>query len=175
MASSPVCPGWGGRPAVPSGAARRAAAARLPRERAGAPGSRPQRRSPCCRPNLHRERTAPPSRAVLASGGSAGRGRCSGSAPQKASRCSSTQWSAGQPALPAPVNRNSREGSRGALCPCTQRLAASGGFTETRTHGRGNPDLDVQQWGGTFWGVIQGEPELKAAGVSGLQLLQVLS
>lgn len=27
---------------------------------------------------------------------------------------------------------------------------------------------------GTFWGVIQSEPKLKATGVSGLQLLQVL-
>ena len=87
-----------------------------------------------------------PRRAVWVGGG------CSGSAPE-ASSCSSTHWSAGQPALPP---RSGREGSGGPLCPCSRRLAAAVAFTETRTHGRGTLIWDVQQWGRYLLG---GDPE----------------
>lgn len=52
-----------------------------------------------------------------------------------------------------------------------------GGFVSLNSEPlvREDPDLGMSRNGeGTFWGVIQSEPELKAIRMSGLQLLQVL-
>lgn len=159
--SSPVCLGWGGRPAAPWGVAHTAAATRPLLGQAGAPGSCRQTQNPCCRSNLHGERGEGHSRHMwtdsLASGGGRGPGPLSHPCPH-------------------PVNRTSGNGP-GDPCVCALSWPCQAGLVSQKpepTEKQGS-DCGMSANGeGTFWGLIQSEPELKLIGVSCLQLLQVL-
>lgn len=88
----------------------------------------------------------------------------------------------GSSATPAThlVSRNGKERAQGTLCvralrPGSLAVPERAGFTETEPAEGHGPSFGVSGIEeGTFWGMIQSEPELKAIGISGLQLLQVL-